>query len=91
MDSSFLQFMQQMMGQDQSAPPDQGNDLLMALLALMQQGVDGSRSQRAAESPLQPFQPGTGGALSNQPDAGDLYDYQYSNGDPGIRGLFGSR
>jgi hypothetical protein len=44
MDSSFLQFMQQMMGQDQSAPPDQGNDLLMALLALMQQGVDGSRS-----------------------------------------------
>lgn len=30
------------------------------------------------------------GARQNQPDAGDVYDYHNSNGDPGIMGLFGS-
>jgi hypothetical protein len=90
MNSSFLQFMQQMMGQEQAAPPAQGNELLMALLALMQQGVDGSRSDRAATSPLQPFQPGAGGPMFGGPDVGDLYDYHNADGDPGITGLFGS-
>jgi hypothetical protein len=67
--------------------------VLLRLLFSMQQGADTGRPVRRMSSPLQPFSGGEGGPvnLGGQPDAGDLYDYNYSNGDPGLRGLFGSR
>ncbi len=63
---------------------------LLDLLTQMQGGVEATRGQRGISSPLQPFPPGNPGYDLTAPDAGDLYDYQYSNGDPGLIGLFGS-
>ena len=95
--ATFQEFMRQMMANGDGGPmpepaPTPGSDPLKILLMLLQQGADASRGERAQTSPLQPFAPGMGGPLSlgGSPDAGDLYDFNYSNGDPGLLGLFGS-
>jgi len=66
-------------------------NLLEMLLYAFQKGVESTRADRQQTSPLGPFQPPAGGPIfSSPPDAGDVYDYHNSNGDPGLLGLFGS-
>lgn len=61
---------------------------MAALLALLQSGAEAGRPNRMGG----PMLGGGSGPvnLMGRPDAGDLYDYNYSNGDPGLLNLFGS-
>ena len=68
---------------------------LAQFFAMIQAGVEATRAQRTPENAAPLVPPVQQGPFFikdyvSPPDAGDLYDYNYSNGDPGILGLFGS-